>query len=331
MTAFASLLDPSVEMESLAICLKGLLSLKHLQIRWSDAPVEASHAKQWTSMAASLVSFKFLFTVSGGIPKLKQRVASFRTSFWIKEKRWFVAFHHRSLFTLTFPDLTEILTYADYPILSITPNPTSQLSSALNYCQRQGLFYKEFRWRYVKDDNSESISWRHLSWIIDFGRLTHWTMKQSSRTILEVIAEFLPNLNSLAVSSDAIEDFLIDIDDLRLTQIRTLRLSIPSHDFDFILRSVGFSFPSLEHFGIIAVESLSQIDAILQTLPRISSLTLKMKAAEEGKFRAEQMIQYVQQWTNEPVMHRKENLDLPQNGVELLHLWFNHQQRENPH
>lgn len=318
-------------MESLAICLKGLPSLKHLQIRWSDAPLEAFDAKQWQSMTASLVSLHFLLVFNGGLPELKRLISGFRTSFWLKEKRWFVAFHGQSLFTLTFPDLTEILTYAEYPIVSTVPNPTSQLSSAPNQCQRQGLFYKEFRWRYIRDNDSEPISWRKLSWIIDFSRLTHWTVNTSGRTILEAIPEFMPRLDSLAVSSDAIEDFFIDIDDLRLIQIRTLRLTITSLDFDFILQSLGFAFPSLEHLGIIALESLSQIDAILQTFPRISSLTLKIKEANEGEFGTDQVVEHVKQLTNQSVMHRKENLVSLSNSVELLHLWLDHQQTKNHH
>lgn len=300
------------EPKTLLACLRRCPQLKHSQIRYDNAPDDVSDADRWQPIIASVISFQFNFNFSTELNDVERVLRRFRTYFWLEEKRWFVAYHHRSLFTQSFPDLAEMLMH---PNQSIYSTLTDQLMKGLQW------------YRDDKKEEPKPLLPMELRSMIDFSHIEHCTVHRLSRALFRIMITSMPCLSSLAVPADEIGAFFQNVDDLVLTQIRRLRLPATTSQSDFDLQNLGRSFPLLEHWGSVMIQSMAQITTLLTISRRLSSLTLRKPPLNQSKHPIaewDHVINYVEEWTGNPVTWQTERLYHRHVGTEhlLLHLWI---------
>lgn len=93
-------MDAIVPMDYIEQFLRNFPNLTNIEIKdeYESSDRDIIDGYRWQRIVESLISFHFLLHVKN-FPN-EQSLNSFRTPFWIEEKRWFIAFYNRCLFTI---------------------------------------------------------------------------------------------------------------------------------------------------------------------------------------------------------------------------------------
>lgn len=84
-------------MDDMERMMLNLPRLQHLELI-ADCNNDVVDGQRWQMEAKSLTTFNFIFNLRCQLES--QHFDSFRTSFWLEEKRWFVAYTHKRLFSV---------------------------------------------------------------------------------------------------------------------------------------------------------------------------------------------------------------------------------------
>jgi hypothetical protein len=99
--------------------MSNLPHLKHLELI-ANSNNDVADGHRWQIKVKSLVTFKFMFNL---LVELKsQDLHSFRTPFWLEEKRWFVAYTHKRLVSVPHFIATETDEDFRLPLDSTVPD-----------------------------------------------------------------------------------------------------------------------------------------------------------------------------------------------------------------
>jgi hypothetical protein len=84
-------------MDEIAKFLKNFSCLKHLELR-TKCHADLINGHEWKFLAKHLIKLKFLFTIQ--LHSIEEILDTYRTSFWLEQKRWFVGYHRKYLYTI---------------------------------------------------------------------------------------------------------------------------------------------------------------------------------------------------------------------------------------
>ncbi len=98
--------------------LSKLICLKHLVLE-THVTDDIFNVQKWENLTNNLVKFNFKFYM---INCSNRNLDSFRTSFWLKEKHWFIASNSNSIFSIPHFCPSEIFFPGSFFIDSTAPN-----------------------------------------------------------------------------------------------------------------------------------------------------------------------------------------------------------------
>ncbi|UJR29523.1 hypothetical protein I4U23_010740 [Adineta vaga] len=124
-------------LSSISQFLPKLINLKHFEIDVQNAS-HVPNGQQWEVLVSHLFIFDFRFTIYEKATNIyEKQFQSFRSSFWLEQKRWFVAYDNQissySIFTVPRFAPIDINFYSNYQLLCTLSNfPFDQYVRSIN-------------------------------------------------------------------------------------------------------------------------------------------------------------------------------------------------------
>jgi hypothetical protein len=237
-------------MDQMEQILTTLPRLKHLELH-TACSTDLVDGFRWKSVSGSLVTLNFFFVVN--LELVEDILDSFRTWFWLGEKRWFVAYDHGRFFSIpSFADTSVAMDF--YPSIRSTAideniffNNITELKSSKSSNHISHYFPKV---RTLK--LNDIIQFETLSNIVPMSKVTHVIL---SRPIVNLTSTALylpriPNLHTLSITSN-LSNFLECAQKIRFEQIRTLSINTDWTVNDkHRVRQLCHSFPFVERLHV---------------------------------------------------------------------------------
>lgn len=228
-------IDFPVTFPLMQLLLSSCLCLKHLELHLRGDQ-DLADGNNWQSLTKFLQTFHFKFAIC--ISDIQTALKTFQTSFWLTEKRWFVAYQNQCLFTIPHCAPEELLTNSLSSLLihSTAPstlmffqNLTKLIINAIPAPQR-ALSYPESRISSLTYDVSRI---RCLS-MASLDQLFEW----------DLMIKNMPELSHLIIQNALLEPTRLN----SYNQIRTLEIGTDLLQHDESIDNLFRLFPNTKHF-----------------------------------------------------------------------------------
>ncbi|UJR12198.1 hypothetical protein I4U23_016375 [Adineta vaga] len=253
---------------------------------------------RWQTITQSLMSFNFLLLVQDNLTE--QSLDSFRTSFWIEEKHWFIAFYDKHLFTVSVSDfaLPYMKLTSETSLYSTIPNNTLLYRSKYSIFQRRIVLNKNtFRFTSIKHLGLHwNDSFEILSSIIDINQLQTLTFLSNSYYLLKYMQYHMPNLRILNFQGVTRPlELLLEkghLESVQLKQIRTLRFKtyLFQNEPMYYPNKLCHAFPFIEHLDTWPIRSRSDIIYCIEKFPRLTSATFYIHHSVNNASRCSELV-----------------------------------------
>lgn len=223
--------------------------LKHLNLKIIAAE-SVFNGYRWKELTKNLRTFNFYLNLSGSILPVERMLQSFSSSFWLKEKRWFVAYQNGCLFSIphfipdhmyisdsfhlhtTAPDRSLIFEHIKTVILDID---LLEFNSYLPHVETLSL--------------QKSISHHTIKSILDLNEVKHLKLQSINQLIEWMPLEInCPQLCRLSIRDPMTFDLIRRIRMYKFKQIRQLELHVTGEYEDYVMKTLFRIFPSVEQF-----------------------------------------------------------------------------------
>jgi hypothetical protein len=220
--------------------------LRYLELK-ASVLIDLADGYEWQILAMSLITFYFKFNVS--LFHNDDILNSFRTPFWLEEKRWFVACYNECLFSLPHftPDHMDSRNLSDFH--STAPDYSVIYNHLNKFTVNTIRIDNEHRFTHIKTLVLEfSTSLRILQSAIDLDQVEHLTVSSLDYLFKLIPLKYaMPHLYKLTVIHSVTIDMIKQNRHNRFEQIRNLEISISGKEIDYIIEELFCLFPCIQH------------------------------------------------------------------------------------
>jgi hypothetical protein len=303
--------------------------LKYLELQITGDLFDFCDGRRWSSITKHLITFDFNFTTENAVincPNLL--IDSFRSLFWLEEKRWFIAYDKRPSRVFTVPRFAD--TSASYTKLHsfCVPIHTTVPSD-------QSLFFNCINNLTISDHLSESISSHYFAYvkILSVPTLKLIEQLQYIVDLTQIQCLKLSDIVDIYDLGHLISSLLLQVDELHLRtlpigdqhqltgikQIRTLHIQTLDNASQLYRQ-----FPHIECLQIERVGSFQQICSILNySKSHLSFVSLSWSL----DIHAQQSFQLVQNWFKQQSIRHQDRSKFTYRyhtrHVPTINLWIN--------
>jgi hypothetical protein len=318
-------IDEKLSIHNVEQLLQNFPQLTHFEIKCNGASDDIADGYRWQLIIQSFTIFNFKFDVN--LDSIEQTLNSFRTSFWLEEKRWFVAYHNRCLFSLSSHDLTDIEIISDASIYSTICDNTINYDCERSILPRAVPINNKFRFTHIK---ALQLKWcilpTILSSFIDLSYVERLTLISCTRDILKFIAQKMPRLHSLVIPYEETVDFCEQIYGIRMEQIRTLQMNHRKEQISYAADILSYSFPYVKHLSAMRIKSRSYVIHIIKKFKQLSSISFEIHGSLDqppkySDFEPDLIISDIKQFTNSSFQCRAEVSSYDKERG-YVHLWI---------
>ncbi|CAF4405235.1 unnamed protein product, partial [Rotaria socialis] len=234
-------------MDEMEQMLSTLPLLKHLELH-TECATDLVDGFRWESASHDLVTLNFYFIVH--LDNVEQTLDSFRTCYWLTEKRWFVAYKRRRFFSIPYFGKTSVSMGFRRHVFSTATNDQicfdriTELESSASTAHINHYFPNV---RTLK--LNDVCHFKTISSIVPLNEITHLILSYwiTSWTMISYCVEQMPSLHTLSVMNNSSE-LLECKQSIYFKQIKTLHIDAqwPFNVIDRI-EELGRCFPSVEH------------------------------------------------------------------------------------
>ncbi|CAF4079408.1 unnamed protein product [Rotaria sordida] len=311
--------------------------LKHLELstRIHDNFVTGH---QLEILSKDLITLKFIFKITL-LHSIEETLDTFRTSFWLEEKCWFVAYENNYLYTVPCSMYTHINEHFQSPKYSTLLKNSIFYDNIIKLTLYVKLIETCHRLNNITtlEIGYENISIETLSAIVNLSRIMNLTLPSSmNKSKIKYLLNKMPRLQYLSIDTlmsnrtfeefqNSGRNFLDNIQDLQLKQIRELKIS-DYHIIDdsYTIDRLCYIFPSIERLHV----SIGQLNTIVQLINcfqylSIISLNLKYLSDKEKEYfalKSELIIDQIRQMMILTYKYQMTN--------SCLHLWIKKESEE---
>ncbi|CAF4102492.1 unnamed protein product, partial [Rotaria magnacalcarata] len=227
--------------------LSTLPLLKHLELH-TECAIDLVDGFRWESVSHDLVTLNFYFIVH--LDNVEQTLDSFRTCYWLTEKRWFVAYKRRRFFSIPYFGKTSVSMGFRRHVFStaindqicfdhVTALESSASTAHINH------YFPNVRTLKLND----VCHFKTISSIVPLNQITHLILSYwiTNWTMISDCIEQIPSLHTLSVMNNSSE-LLECKQSIYFKQIKTLHIDAqwPLNVIDRI-EELGRYFPSVEY------------------------------------------------------------------------------------
>jgi hypothetical protein len=257
--------------------LLNLPRLKHLELQITISD-DIADGHRWQILASSLITFNFKFNAS--YFHVKRTLDSFRTPFWLEEKRWYVACQDAYLYSVphfapvyisipsnsstasTAPDYTIIYDRINKITVEVVPTDNNYRFTQVKTLQLRCSITLEILDSFVYLNQIEYLSVSSLDDLLRFIPL-EWNM---------------PQLHELAIENTVTLDTIKRIRDYQFGQIRKLHIGISEDYVDYIIEELFCLFPHIEN--LIYTSRIHSQETMIHLIDRFNKLSNASFCAE---------------------------------------------------
>jgi hypothetical protein len=254
--------------------LSNLPRLKHLKLV-ASCHNDVINGQRLQIKTKCLVTFTFKFILSISLDS--QDLDSFRTSFWLEEKHWFVAYKHRYLYSV--PDLNETSANENFelPLYSTVPDNKIfyECIERLDLLEKCNNINHHFT-RVQTLTLCYSMLLATVEKIVDLSRIQHLILYPSMENfpIMHIINK-MPNLYHISIPT-GVNHFLKQVHCERIENIRILKISSRYMDNDnYNIEKLCIVFPNIKHLLVKHTCSISQIFDFLYRFKHLSTASFQ--------------------------------------------------------
>lgn len=258
--------------------ISSLPRLKYLQFE-SNGYADLCDGHRWQTIATNLLSLDFKFQVSAS--PLSSDLDSFRSPFWLEERRWFVAHSERHLFTVPFFSTTDALSNYQ-PLISTTSSAETLADhiTSLTIVEPSADTHCHFNHVHTLIVGSFILS-SYLERIVNLNRIRHLVLGYSmSCHAIKVPVHVMPNLSQLSIDV-AVKYFLEEMHFSPMKNIRQLRITETSHQSpsdDYTIRELCTIFPAVQQLQVTHICSQHQIFTYLDAFTHVLNASFGFKS-----------------------------------------------------
>ncbi|CAF1437116.1 unnamed protein product [Adineta ricciae] len=269
-------------------------STLHFQIQILNISLQCDvlNGRLWKKIAQPFSTFHFKFFALNDLNE--QVLNSFRTRFWIEEKRWFVVCQDRCLFTITGVSLAYTNVTSNQFLYSTVPNYSVIYQPRHSSGCRRNLRQDNFRLTSIK---TLELYWNDtfeiLSSFIDLNQIESLLITSRSYHLLKHLHDHMSKLHTLYLSGSLNATDLFEtqyVQGLQLKQIRTLKLN----NYSFSRKTcndaakISHLFPCVEHIDEWPIRSRSEIIYVIDQFKQLTSISFTLDyRVHEQKFQPE--------------------------------------------
>ncbi|CAM4983882.1 unnamed protein product [Rotaria socialis] len=250
-----------------------LPDLQHLELV-TKGLLDMTDGQSWEEMTHSLLTFNFKISVC--MDWIEDIVESFRTPFWLEEKRWFVACTWDGLYSV--PYFSDVCTNT-----SFRPPLYSSVTDKALFCDHINHFIlnespKQIRYyfRHMKKlEIASSESLEMLSVFIDMNSIECLVVS----TLIELskilwMFQLMPRLKKLSINTQ-VSYFLQESHKIRLECIENLEINDPLLNNDYyVVEQLCQTFPCVETLCISSLKWAELIPRVIERLKNLSNVTI---------------------------------------------------------
>lgn len=276
-------------MKSMEQLLSNIPRLKYLELH-ANGDADLVNGQRWQMLTNRLITFNFSFSVSNNLGS--NDLDTFRSDFWLKEKRWYVACVNRSLFSV--PYFAETSADEEYEPITFSTLPNSEV---LNNCITQLTLSEpvtNLTERFPQVDTLalfHTIDLSYISSIIDINRIQSLVLcSQKNYSGIGLLVNEMPNLCRISIKN-GVKSFLEEIESNTFCKIRNLdvgnRYTInDDYEDDYNLERLCYIFPQIERLHIDHWCSVVRVLGLIRKFDKLSNVSFHISnwfVDEEGQ------------------------------------------------
>ncbi|CAF3984354.1 unnamed protein product [Rotaria sp. Silwood2] len=268
--------NSQVSMDQVEQLLLKLIHLTHLEL-YATGHNDLANGNRWQIVSNSLTVLNFKFKILETLTK--EILKSFCTSFWLVEKRWYVAYEEDYLFTVphfapvdvNFFQLQQHVPWTTFDKRMLYKQAT-KISAMLSSDDILGSLLDSLFRRFY-DPN---ILLRIIATKIDMCQIQQMTLL--SLTDIEYLKLYFPRMSDLQKLSIAEEiniDLVEQMRDYRMKQIRTLECCLSTENTSYIIEILLRLFPHVKHLYVSSISSKMDMIRLIDGFHDLSNASFK--------------------------------------------------------
>lgn len=205
---------------------------------------------QWEGVTKNLSTFNIYMEVSSGILPMEKILKSFSNSFWLEEKRWFVACQKRCLFSIPHfvPDQMDMSDSLD--LRTTAPDRSLVFKHVKTVIVDIDSLNLDYYFPHVETVRLKKfIPFHSITPILDPNRIKHLELQSLNQLVKWIPLEInCPQLCRLSISSPVTIEMIGCIQMYQFKQIRWLELYLTGAYEDYMMEKLFRLFPSVQRF-----------------------------------------------------------------------------------
>jgi len=273
--------------------ISNLPRLKHLELVGNfNKDVVDGH--RWQMKVKSLVTFKFMFSLL--VELESQDLDSFRSSFWLEEKRWFVAFAEKRLFSVPDFAITETDKNFRLPLYSTVSDNRIfyECINKLQLTETPDNIDRHFT--HVQTLTLDrSIPLSIIGKTVNLSRVQHLIFCSSLKNLpIKLLIDEMPNLYRLSIKCD-LKNFLKEVFYETIDKIQSLEIGNRFQNVnDYNMEQLCTVFSNIKHLHVDHICTAIQIVDFLDRFKYLSTASFcygSWSASEEEMQRCRLQVQ----------------------------------------
>jgi hypothetical protein len=269
-------LDVPVLMNEIEQLLLNLPRLKYFEVS-AKGSIDLTDGQAWERLTHQLITFDFSFSVE--IDWIETILDSFRTPFWIHDKKWFVACTWERLFSVTHFSQISADTSFRLPLYSTIPDETVFFDKISNFILNDSQKIHHGYFRNVKTLEIQSLSlFEDLSTFIDLNHVENLIISSPiNHSMISSLMKSMPVTRQFSINTQ-LTNFLEQTKNLRLEQIRILEINQPLMNGNFyVIEQLVRLFPNVEILRVKSIQWKSGIARLLDRFENLSSASFRLE------------------------------------------------------
>ncbi|CAF4056139.1 unnamed protein product [Rotaria sordida] len=232
-----------VSMDYMEYFLSNCFYLKYLELHLTGF-TDLANGQRWQTLTNSLVTFNFKFDTHICFKLIEQILDSFRTSFWLEEKQWFIAYYNDYLFSIPYFAPEQVDSSYQSMIYSTASDNTIFYNHVNEFTIRKDKIDKYYFTNINVLKLKYSISLKYLLRIVDLNQVKHLSILSLEYLLKFMpISKKLPSLYELSVKNDITKHAIKRMLTYSLEQIQKLTIRINDKYNEYIIEELFRLFP----------------------------------------------------------------------------------------
>ncbi|CAF3949426.1 unnamed protein product [Rotaria sordida] len=232
-----------VSMDYMEYFLSNCFYLKHLELHLTGF-TDLANGQRWQMLTNSLVTFNFKFDTHICFKLIEQILDSFRTSFWLEEKQWFIAYYNDYLFSIPYFAPEQVDSSYQSVIYSTASDNTIFYNHVNEFTIRKDKIDKYYFTNINVLKLKYSISLKYVLRIVDLNQVKHLSILSLEYLLKFMpISKKLPSLYELTVKNDITKHAIKRMLTYSFEQIQKLTIRINDKYNEYIIEELFRLFP----------------------------------------------------------------------------------------